>query len=166
MGDLVRLVFVDCEARGTSPVHGVLAEFGAIHYESGESFHGRLFDGTPDPDNPAVPIVGARVAADADVAEALARWLVGVCGAGHPVMVSDNIAYDYMWIAGLFDRAGRDNPFGHSGRRISDYYAGLTGRFGNTQAWKRLRVTPHDHNPVNDARGNVEAFRRIQAGER
>jgi hypothetical protein len=53
------------------------------------------------------------------------------------------------------------------GRRISDYYAGLTGRFGNIQAWKRLRVTPHDHNPVNDARGNVEAFRRrILAGER
>jgi hypothetical protein len=73
----------------------------------------------------------------------------------------------YTWIAGLFDRAGRDNRFGHSGRRISDYYAGLTGRFGNIQAWKRLRVTPHDHNPVNDARGNVEAFRRrILAGER
>jgi hypothetical protein len=58
------------------------------------------------------------------------------------------------------------HPFGHSGRRISDYYAGLTGRFGNTQAWKRLRVTPHNHNPVHDAMGNVEAFRRIQEGAR
>ena len=43
---------------------------------------------------------------------------------------------------------------------------GLTGSFANTQAWKRLRVTPHDHHPVHDAQGNVEAFRRIQAGER
>jgi hypothetical protein len=82
------------------------------------------------------------------------------------VMVSDNIAYDFMWIACLFDRADMDNPFGHSGRRISDYYAGLTGQFGNTQAWKRLRVTPHDHNPVHDAMGNVEAFQRIQEGAR
>jgi hypothetical protein len=81
-------------------------------------------------------------------------------------MVSDNIAYDWQWIAGMFDRAGMDNPFGHSGRRIGDYYAGLTGDFGNTQAWKRLRVTPHDHDPVHDAMGNVEAFARILRGER
>ena len=166
MGSLGHLVFVDCEARGRSPVNGVLTEFGAVHYETGEAFHGRLFEGTPDPDNPAVPVVGPRIADDAAVADELLRWLASVCGRTSPVMVSDNIAYDFMWIAGLFDRADRDNPFGHSGRRISDFYAGLTGRFGNTQAWKRLRVTPHDHNPVNDAMGNVEAFRRILEGDR
>jgi hypothetical protein len=82
VGSLGHLVFVDCEARGRSPVNGVLTEFGAVHYETGEAFHG------------------------------------------------------------------------------------LTGRFSNTQAWKRLRVTPHDHNPVNDAMGNVEAFRRIMEGDR
>ena len=89
-----------------------------------------------------------------------------MCGKDRPTFVSDNVAYDWQWIAGLFDRAELENPFGHSGRRISDYYAGLTGRWANTQAWKRLRVTTHDHNPVNDAMGNVEAFARIQAGER
>jgi hypothetical protein len=36
----------------------------------------------------------------------------------------------------------------------------------STQGWKRLRVTPHDHNPVNDAMGNPEAFERILRGER
>ncbi len=166
MGSLVHLVFVDCEARGRSPVNGVLTEFGAVHYETGQTFHGRLFEGTPDPANPAVPIVGPRIADDATVAAELREWLISVCGQTSPVMVSDNIAYDFMWIAGLFDRADMDNPFGHSGRRISDYYAGLTGQFGNTQAWKRLRVTPHDHNPVHDAMGNVEAFQRIQEGAR
>ena len=65
-----------------------------------------------------------------------------------------------------FDRADMDNPFGHSGRRISDFYAGLTGKLTNTQAWKRLRITPHTHNPVDDAMGNVEAFERIFNGER
>jgi hypothetical protein len=166
VGSLGHLVFVDCEARGRSPVNGVLTEFGAVHYETGQTFHGRLFEGTPDPANPAVPVVGPRIADDAAVAGELRDWLKSVCGRISPVMVSDNIAYDFMWIAGLFDRADMDNPFGHSGRRISDYYAGLTGRFGNTQAWKHLRVTPHDHNPVNDAMGNVEAFRRIQEGAR
>jgi hypothetical protein len=38
------LVFVDCEARGTSPVNGILTEFGAVHYRSRETFHGRLFE--------------------------------------------------------------------------------------------------------------------------
>jgi hypothetical protein len=34
---------------------------------------------------------------------------------------------------------------------------------GNMRAkWKHLRQTPHDHNPVNDAKGNAEAFRVIQ----
>jgi hypothetical protein len=166
VGSLGHLVFVDCEARGRSPVRGTLTEFGAVHYESGKAFHGRLYATTPDPDVPAIPVVGERLASDAEVAAAFADWLGGVCGRSRPTMVSDNPAYDFMWIAALFDAAGRDNPFGHSARRIADYYAGLTGRFSNTQAWKRLRVTVHDHNPVNDARGNVEAFRRIQAGER
>ena len=166
MGGQGHLVFVDCEARGRSPVNGTLTEFGAVHYETGRTFHGRLFAGHPDPERPVVPVVGPRVSTDAVVAEELSTWLGTVCDGARPVMVSDNIAYDYMWIAGLFDRAGLDNPFGHSGRRIGDYYAGLTGRFGNTQAWKRLRVTPHDHDPVHDAQGNVEAFRRLEGGER
>jgi hypothetical protein len=166
MSSYAHLVFVDCEARGTSPVRGTLTEFGAVHYDSGATFHGRLFAGTPDPDEPAVPVVGERLATDLEVATSLTAWLAQTVGRQRPVMVSDNIAYDFMWIAGMFDAADLDNPFGHSGRRISDYYAGLTGKFSNTQAWKRLRVTPHDHNPVNDAMGNVEAFRRIQDGER
>lgn len=46
------------------------------------------------------------------------------------------------------------------------------GGFGNLialplqQEWKRLRITKHDHHPVNDAMGNVEAFARMLAGER
>ena len=61
-------VFVDCEARGTSPVHGVLTEFGAVHYDTRDAFHWRLFDATPDPGNPAVSIVGERIATDSEVA--------------------------------------------------------------------------------------------------
>jgi hypothetical protein len=59
-------------------------------------------------------------------------------------------------------RRGRaDNPFGHSARRISDFWAGLNRNWSDTQSWKRFRRTAHDHNPVNDAMGNVEAFEEI-----
>src|SRR5215469_2864000 len=156
------LIFVDAEARGTSPVNGIMTEFGAVHYNSRRTFHGVLYEGRPDPDNPAIPLVGNQVATPEQVAEAFGSWLDNLVHA-NPVFVSDNVAYDWMWIAGLFDEAGMPNRFGHSGRRISDFYAGLTGDWSNTQEWKKWRRTKHDHNPVHDALGNVEAFVKILA---
>jgi hypothetical protein len=158
--DTSRLIFVDCEARGPSPVRGVMTEFGAVHYDTRQSFHGVLFLGSPDPDNPAVPIVTERVATDSEVAAAFASWLSSLA-VGHPVFVSDNPAFDWQWIAAMFAVAEVDNPFGHSARRISDFYAGLTRNWPNTQQWKRWRITTHDHNPVHDALGNAEAFERM-----
>lgn len=155
-------IFVDVEALGRSPVNGIMTEFGAVHESSKETYHGVLFEGTPNPDNPAVPVVGARINADLALAQNFAAWLEQVCGNERPVFVSDNVAYDWMWIAGLFDRADMDNPFGHSGRRISDFWAGLNNNWGETQSWKQYRVTQHDHHPVNDAMGNVEAFQVIK----
>jgi hypothetical protein len=161
MGKRTPWIFVDCEARGISPVHGVLTEFGAVHYDTRETFHGRLFHATPDPDNPAISIVGERIASDSEVARDFAAWLEDHLGGRRPVFVSDNPAYDWQWIAGMFDRAGMDNPFGHSARRISDFWAGLNRDWSDTQGWKRFRKTAHDHNPVHDAMGNVEAFDEI-----
>ena len=160
------LIFVDCEAVGAAPEIGKLTEFGAVHYGSRESFHGILYDAKPDPENPAVStIVGDKKDA-VKVFTDFEAWLVKVCNGKRPIFISDNPAYDFQWINhGFWMTIGR-NPFGHSGRRISDFYAGLTGNFMNTQSWKSLRVTPHDHNPVNDSMGNVEAFERILNGER
>lgn len=165
MGKYSQLVFVDVEARGTSPVNGTMTEFGAVHYDSEKTFHGKIFEGSPDPANPAIPLVGERILTDEQITTEFSEWLASVVK-GRPVLVSDNPAYDFMWIAGLYDKANKENPFGHSGRRIADYYAGLTGKWSNTQDWKRLRVTKHTHHPVDDAMGNVEAFARIEGGER
>lgn len=156
-------IFVDCEARGTSPVNGTLTEFGAVHEKTKASFHGVLFEGKPDPKNPAIPIVGKRIATDTQVADGFIAWLKEVGGNERPVFVSDNPAYDWQWIAGMFDKADRLNPFGHSGRRISDFWAGLNNNWGETQGWKRFRVTKHTHHPVDDAMGNVEAFQKLKA---
>ena len=160
------LIFVDCEARGASPIRGTMTEFGAVDYETRKTFHGKIYEGKPDPENPAVPLIGNKINDDKRVAHLFADWIKELVGNDRAIMVSDNIAYDWQWISAMFDNAGIENPFGHSGRRISDYYAGLTGKFSNTQAWKRLRKTVHDHNPVNDAMGNVEAFERLEKGER
>jgi hypothetical protein len=159
------LIFVDCEATGPCPGLGELTEFGAVDFTSRTTFHGVLADSEPSADNPAQSeITGTRY----DPVEVFNRfevWLKEVTD-GRAVFVSDNPAYDFQWINYGFHHALGRNPFGHSGRRISDFYAGLMGDFAKSQGWKRLRVTEHDHNPVNDAMGNVEAFERLLRGER
>lgn len=154
------LVFVDCEARGASPVGGTLTEFGAVHYGSRDTFYGKIYESTPDPVNPAIPLVGNQIEDPVMVAVEFEQWLIAHCKS-RPIFVSDNPAYDWQWISALFAVAGIQNPFGHSGRRIADFWAGLNYNFGETQSWKKFRKTVHDHNPVNDAMGNAEAFEKI-----
>lgn len=159
------LVFVDCEAWGGCPRTGQLTEFGAVDYDDNRTFHGVIVKSNPDPKNPAVPIPTGPVNLEHErtVYQEFAYWL-GKCR-GRPVFVSDNNGYDYQWINDGFWRHIGSNPFGHSSRRISDYYAGLMGNFFVKLNWKKFRVTPHDHNPVHDALGNVEAFRQLQQGK-
>ena len=149
---MATLVFVDCEAYGGCPRTGQLTEFGAVIYPTREKFHGRL----------------PEIATDSEFLEVFQnfyKWL-GDVTIDRPVLVSDNPAFDWQWINDGFWRTLGHNPFGHSARRISDFYAGLVGDFSKTQSWKRLRVTKHDHNPVHDALGNLEAFERLLKGER
>ncbi len=142
------LVFVDCEApfgKG-SPSVADMTEFGAVDYDTFETFHGED--------------------CSLETFEKFDKWLLEHRKKSRLVFISDNIAYDWQWINFYFWKYFNRNPFGHSGRRISDFYAGLTGNFSNTQRWKRLRKTKHTHHPVDDAMGNAEAFKRIIAGER
>ena len=159
------LVFVDCEATGPCPGKGELTEFGAVEYATRQTFHGVLLASRPSAANPALSEVTGETFDPVVDFTAFEVWIRSVTK-GRPIFVSDNPAFDFQWINHGFHHALGRNPFGHSGRRISDFYAGLMGDFSKTQGWKRLRVTPHDHNPVNDAMGNVEAFERILRGER
>lgn len=137
------LIFVDVEG-GQAPGHGEMTEFGAVDFNSRLTFHGR--------DNTITTFMEFEI------------WLKLRCGDLRPVFVSDNPAYDWQWINYYFWKHLERNPFGHSARRISDFYAGLRGDFSKTQEWKKLRVTEHDHNPVHDALGNVEAFEALLEG--
>lgn len=165
------LVFVDCEAYGGAPSVGRLTEFGAVTYPDKKTFYGSLIPTIPSADNPAVPIPVSDILnfeylqLAIPIFEDFDKWLKENT-TGRPVFVSDNPAFDWQWINDLFWIILKRNPFGHSARRISDFYAGLMGDFHKTQNWKRLRITKHTHNPVDDAMGNVEAFERLLKGER
>ena len=146
------LILVDCEAPlGVgAPSVGDMTEFGAVEFIKEPPFYDKTFHGHD---------------ASKETFEAFDAWLKSV-GKSRPVFISDNPAYDFQWINFYFWKHLGHNPFGHSGRRISDFYAGLVGDFHNTQQWKRLRITKHTHHPVEDAIGNAEAFGRILKGER
>ena len=143
------LIFVDCEAEGPCPVIGQLKEFGAVEYKSQQAFHGVLVE-----DGCLTLTEGLK-----DIFQKFEQWLNQF--KGRPIFVSDNPAFDWQWINYEFHRLLGRNPFGHSARRISDFYAGLNKDFSMSQGWKKWRKTPHDHNPVHDALGNVEAFKRM-----
>ena len=146
------LIFEDCEAKGKSPSTGKMTEFGAVAYPSKATFHGMLENKEP--------------AEEKEIFEKFDKWLMEVLKGEKPIFMSDNPAFDWQWINdGFWSTLGK-NPFGHSGRRIGDFYAGLVGDFMDSNSWKKLRVTLHDHNPVNDAMGNLEAFERLLNGER
>lgn len=166
MNELSNLIFVDCEANGKCPSMGKLTEFGAIAYPSKATFHGVLIERKPDPENPEFKIRTGVVFDEKEVFEKFDAWLKEICGEERPKFVSDNPAFDWQWINDSFHRTIGNNPFGYSARRIGDFYAGLIGDFKDASSWKRLRITKHDHHPVHDAIGNLEAFERLLKGER
>jgi len=163
---VTQFIFVDTESVGVSPYFGTMTEFGAVELLTEKSFHGEIIKSVPSKENPAIPEITEDLTDSMYevklniVIESFMRWLKSF-NDERLVFVSDNPAWDYMWIAYAFDVTSGVNPFGHSARRIGDLYAGLSGNWRNTNKWKKLRVTKHDHNPVNDALGNVEAFKAI-----
>lgn len=77
---------------------------------------------------------------------------------GRPIFISDNPAFDWQWINYYMHCYCNNNPFGFSARRIGDFYSGLEKDWFAASKWKAMRKTNHTHNPVDDARGNAEAF--------
>lgn len=160
---MTNVIIVDVEATGASPFSGEMTEFGAVALNRKmtaiqNTFHGVLIEATPDPSNPAIPFIGqhARRYNEKEVMLKFEKWLKSF--GGRVIFTSDNNGYDFQWINYYFDKHSITNPFGHSSRRIADFAAGLCGDWSNTQKWKKLRVTKHDHNPLHDAQGNGEAL--------
>lgn len=163
-------VFVDCEG-GPAPSVGIgLREFGAVIHPTMKAFHGKIQtkDGKVFENEITADDVRETVQGSADyVFLEFDLWLARECkGLGAPKFVSDNPAYDWQFINDGFWRILGRNPFGFSARRIGDFYSGLVGDWYRTQAWKKLRITRHNHHPVNDALGNCEAWVRLLEGER
>lgn len=79
---------------------------------------------------------------------------------GRPMFVSDNNGFDFMFVCWYFHHFLGRNPFGHSSTNLGSLYKGLVRSVFET--FKHLRKTRHTHHPVDDARGNAEAFLELK----
>ena len=85
-------------------------------------------------------------------------WIQENCNT-RPMFISDNNGFDWQFINYYFWRYLNRNPFGFSSTNLGSLYKGCArDTFKN---FKHLRKTKHTHHPVDDSKGNVEAFLSI-----
>ena len=163
------LVVVDVEADGAIPHKFSMVCFGAVIVEPSlqKTFYGqtRPISGEFVPEALAVSGFSREEHLTFDEPQAVMLrfkdW-INENANGRAVFISDNLAFDWQWINFYFHYFVGSNPFGYSGRRIGDLYAGFVNDFFAASDWKKLRRTTHTHDPVDDAKGNAEALLQIR----
>ena len=162
-------VIVDVESDGPIPAEYSMVCFGAVVFDEllDHTFYGRTRPVSERFVPEALAVSGfsreQHLAFDdpKTTMQNFADWLAAYVK-GRPVFVSDNVAFDWQFINYYFHRFIGRNPFGFSGRRIGDIYAGLVKDASKATEWKKYRVTAHTHNPVDDAKGNAEALKKFR----
>jgi len=159
-------IVVDIEADGPIPSKYSMVCFGAVIVRDGleDAFYGQVRPISDQWVPEALAVSGFdrgqhnTFEEPEDVMRRFQLW-IDKYSVGKPIFISDNPAFDWQFINYYFHIFLGKNPFGFSGRRIGDLYCGLVKDANSNNVWKKtLRRTVHDHNPVNDAKGNAEAL--------
>ena len=157
---------VDVESDGPIPGDYSMICFGAVLVDDtlAQTFYGRLRPISEKwvPEALAVSGFTREQTMQFDPPETVMRefraW-VGAAVSGRPMFISDNNGYDWQFINWYFHHFLAGNPFGYSSTNLGSLYKGVVRDF--SQDFKHLRRTKHTHNPVDDAKGNAEAFLEI-----
>lgn len=88
-----------------------------------------------------------------------AAWIVANNVGKRAFFISDNNGFDWQFVNYYFHLYVGHNPFGHSSTNLGSLYKGQVR--DATKNFKHLRQTKHTHNPVDDARGNIEALQTM-----
>jgi len=159
-------IMVDIEADGPIPGDYSMVSFGAVLVDSqlDKTFYGRLKPISDKFDPVALQI--SRLTREQTltfedplkVMQEFDGWLHDH-NKEQPRFISDNNGFDWMFMCWYLHHFLGRNPFGHSSTNLGSLYKGVErSMFAN---FKHLRKTKHTHNPVDDARGNAEAFLEI-----
>ncbi len=162
-------VIVDVESDGPIPAEFSMVCFGAVIFDEllNQTFYGRTRPISEQFIPEALGVSGFSrqqhlvFEEPKIVMERFAEWLAKL-SQGRPIFISDNPAFDWQFINYYFHRFLGRNPFGFSARRIGDLYSGLVRDASKASEWKKYRLTTHSHNPVDDAKGNAEALKKLK----
>jgi len=159
------LFVVDVEADGPCPGLYSMVSFGAVLVDSDltTTYYGKLAPITDKWDPVALSISSTTREQHLtyDNPKSVMRWFndwVLLKSKGSAVFVSDNPAFDWQFMNYYFHRYVGSNPFGHSARRIGDFYAGLQNDWFRASKWGHLCKRKHTHHPVDDAVGAAEGL--------
>ena len=154
---------VDIEADGPIPGDYSMVSFGAIVVEPSlsKTFYGKLRPISDKWIPEALKVSGfsreetLKFDDPKIIMESFDKWLTEN-SKGRPLFISDNNGFDWQFINWYFHHFLGENPFGHSSMNLGTFYKGLVK--DTSKNFKHLRITKHTHNPVDDAKGNAEAF--------
>lgn len=156
-------IMVDVEADGPIPGDYSMISFGAVVVNQGlhQTFYGKLKPISEKWIPEALAVSGhsreqtLTFDEPVSVMRRFAEWIRKV-SKDQPRFIADNNGFDWQFINWYFHHFIGVNPFGFSSTNLGSLYKGLEAdMFAN---FKHLRQTKHDHNPVNDAKGNAEAL--------
>lgn len=156
-------IMVDVESDGPIPGKYSMISFGAVVVDKtlDKTFYGKLKPISENYLPQALEITGHTRTETLSfddpqkVMQAFAEWMIKHIS-GQPVFISDNNGYDWMFICWYFHHFTGSNPFGYSSQNLGSLYKGLVKDAALN--FKHLRKTKHSHHPVDDAKGNSEAF--------
>jgi hypothetical protein len=158
---------IDIEADGPIPGDYSMISFGAILVNEAldQTFYGQLKPISEKYIPDALAVSGfsreetEQFAEPTEVMQNFENWLKSV-GKGRPMFISDNNGFDWMFVCWYFHHFLGRNPFGYSSQNLGSLYKGLVK--DTFQNFKHLRKTAHTHHPVDDAKGNAEAFLKMK----
>ncbi len=153
---------MDVETDGPIPSDYSMISFGAvvIEKELNRTFYGKLKPISEKWEPEALAISGftreetLTFADPYDVMKSFEDWLKPIDK--KLIFIADNNGFDWQFINYYFHHFLGHNPFGFSSQNLGSLYKGMVK--DTFKSFKHLRKTKHDHNPVNDAKGNAEAF--------
>jgi len=156
-------IMVDIEADGPIPGDYSMISFGAIVVEQGlnKTFYGKIKPISDKFIPDALKVSGftredtLRFDDPVQVMKNFETW-VNNNGGQRPMFISDNNGFDWQFINWYFHHFIGRNPFVFSSTNLGSLYKGLSGNVRYN--FKHLRKTKHTHHPVDDAKGNAEAF--------
>lgn len=162
-------IMVDIEADGPAPGYNLysMVQIGAIIVEPSlnRTFYGELAPISPNFSTDALKSFGITrkitesYPSAATTMKAFDKWINSISENNRPLFISDNNGFDWMFVCWYLWEFNKSNPFGHSSANLGSLYKGCVKNV--KQNFKYLRKTKHTHNPVDDAKGNAEAFLEI-----